>query len=62
MMILIFVMKSVVGGHFVSFFVKSIKMKSTSRLQRLPGSYSVPPVVGRGGEFRDKELFHEKAG
>jgi carbon-monoxide dehydrogenase small subunit len=37
MMIPIFVMKSVVGGHFVPFFVKYIKLKSPSRLQRLTG-------------------------
>jgi carbon-monoxide dehydrogenase small subunit len=36
MMIPICVMKSVVGGHFVPFFVKYIKLKCPSRLQRLP--------------------------
>ncbi len=34
-MIPIFVMKLVAGGHFVSFFVKSIKLKSTNRLRGL---------------------------
>jgi hypothetical protein len=61
MMIPIFVMKSVVDGHFVPFFVKYIKLKSPSRIQRLTGRYSVPPAVGRGGEFHDKELCREEA-
>jgi len=61
MMIPIFVMKSAVGGHFVHFFVKYIKLKSPSRLQRLTGRYFVPPAVRRGREFHDEELFHEKA-
>jgi hypothetical protein len=60
MMIPIFVMKSVVGGHFVPFFVKYIRLKSPSRLQRLPGRYFVLPAVGRSGEFHDEELFDEK--
>jgi hypothetical protein len=61
MMIPIFVMKSVAGGHFAPFFVKYIRLKSPSRLQRLTATYSVPPAAGRGGEFHDEELFHEKA-
>ena len=61
MMIPIFVMRSAVGGHFVSFFVKFIKLKSTRRLQGLTARTFVPPAVGRRGEFLDEELFHEKA-
>jgi len=61
MMIPIFVMKSVVGGHFVSFFVKYIKLKSTSRLQGLTARTFFPPAVGRSREFLKEELFHEKA-
>jgi len=53
MMILIFVMKSVVGGHFAPFFVKYIKLKSPNRLQRLTGRYFIPPALGKSGEFHD---------
>ena len=51
MMIPIYVTKSVVGGHFVSFFVKSIKLRSTSGLQGLPARTFAPPAEGRGAEF-----------
>ena len=61
MTILIFVMKSVVGGRFVSFFVKSIKLKSSSRLQGVTARTFVPLAVGRNAEFHDEELFHEKS-
>jgi carbon-monoxide dehydrogenase small subunit len=49
MMIPIFVMKSVAGGHFVPFFVKYIKLKCPSRLQRLTGKCPVPLEAGLAG-------------
>jgi hypothetical protein len=58
MMTPIFVMKSVVDGHFVPFFVKYIKRKSPSRLQRLTGRTFVPLALGRDGGLHNLEWIH----
>jgi carbon-monoxide dehydrogenase small subunit len=53
-------MKSVVGGHFVPFFVKYIKLKSPSRLQGLTARTFVPPAVGRSGSSSTRSCSMKK--
>jgi hypothetical protein len=61
MMIPIFVMRSVGGGPFVPFFVKSIGLKSLSWLQRLTHRWFAPPAVSKNGEVHEEELIIEEA-